>query len=286
MQVLAWALRQRRYSLRDQGAQLIKIAGKERFMISNEANYTIPGERHNNIGQDRRYGRENVGVSERWISMIIGGGLLLYGLRQGLLKGMLPSLAGSALIYRGATGHSSLYRMLGIDTSDYKRPGVSVPHGQGVKIERSIVVNKSPEELYHFWRDAENLPRFMSHVATVQTLGSRSRWKMKSVAGTEVEWDAEIVNDKPNELIAWRTLEGAQVDHAGSVHFERLAGDHGTKVKVVMEYRPPAGNIGVAMAKLFGDEPEQILDTDLRRFKQLMETGDMASAEHGPRGLV
>jgi uncharacterized membrane protein len=255
-------------------------------MISHEASYTISGERHNNIGQDPRYGRENVGVSERWISMIIGGSLLFYGLRRGLRKGMLPSLAGSALLYRGATGHCSLYHVLGVDTSDYQRPGVSVPHGQGVKIERSIVVNKSPEELYQFWRDAENLPRFMSHIATVQTSGSRSRWKMKSVGGTEVEWDAEILNDKPNELIAWRTLEGAEVDHAGSVHFERVAGDHGTKVKVVMEYRPPAGNIGVAMAKLLGEEPEQILDTDLRRFKQLMETGEITSAEREPRSLA
>jgi len=252
-------------------------------MISNEASYTIPGERHDNIGQVSSYRSENVGVTERWASIFIGGGLLLYGLRQGW-RGILPSIAGSALVYRGATGHCSLYNFLGLDTSEYKRPGVSVPHGQGVKIERSIIVNKSPEELYRFWRNLENLPRFMSHVATVQALGeSRSRWKMKSVAGKEVEWDAEIVNDKPDELIAWRTLEGADMHHAGSVHFEKIPGDHGAKVRVIMEYRPPAGRIGIAVAKTFGEEPEQILDTDLRRFKQLMETGDMVSAEGEPR---
>lgn len=245
-------------------------------MIPNAANYTTPGERHNNIGQVGGYTSENVGVTERWASMLIGSGLLLYGVRQGW-RGILPSLAGTALVYRGATGHCSLYGILGIDTSEQKRPGVSVPHGQGVKIERSIVVDKSPEELYRFWRNPENLPRFMSHVATVQAAGeSRSRWKVKSVTGQEYEWDAEIVNDKPAELIAWRTLEGADMNHAGSVHFERLTGDQSAKVKVVMEYRPPAGNIGVAVAKMLGEEPEQILDTDLRRFKELMETGNVA----------
>jgi uncharacterized membrane protein len=240
-------------------------------MISNQSIHTIPGERHNNIGQDKGYRSNNVGVTERWASIIIGSGLLLYGLRR---KGLLTSLAGGALLYRGATGRSSIYSLLGIDTSEPKRLGVSVPHRQGVKVERSVIVNKSPEELYQFWRNPENLPRFMSHVASVQALGgNRSHWKMKSVAGRELEWDAEIVNDKPNELIAWRTLEGADINHAGSVHFERLSGDRDTKVKVVMEYRPPAGQIGVAVAQLFGEEPDQILDTDLRRFKQLMETG-------------
>jgi uncharacterized membrane protein len=107
---------------------------------------------------------------------------------------------------------------------------------------------------------------------------------MHSVGGTEVEWEAEIVNDKPNELIAWRTLQ-ADVDHAGSVHFDRLPGERGTKIKVVMEYRPPVGQLGVAAAKLFGEEPEQILETDLRRFKQLMETGVVASAEGEPQAL-
>ena len=252
-------------------------------MISNQAD-TLPGERHNNIGQDLGYREgKNVGVSERWASIVIGGGLLLYGLRHGFGKGILPSLAGTALVYRGATGRCSVYHALGIYTSEQKRPGVSVPHGQGIKIERSIIVNRSPEELYQFWRDPENLPRFMSHVTTVQSMGSRSRWKIKSVAGAEFEWLAEIVNDKANELIAWRTLEGAEVDHAGSVHFEKLAVGHGTNVKVVMEYRPPAGNIGVAVARLFGEEPEQILDNDLRRFKQLMEAGDITSAERAPQ---
>jgi uncharacterized membrane protein len=126
----------------------------------------------------------------------------------------------------------------------------------------------------------------MSHVASVQALGpNRSRWTMKAVAGNAFDWEAEIVNDKPHELIAWRTLEGGDVDHAGSVHFEKLPAERGTKVRVVMEYRPPAGQIGVAIAKTLGQEPEQILDTDLRRFKQLVETGGIVSAQGEPHSV-
>jgi uncharacterized membrane protein len=178
--------------------------------------------------------------------------------------------------------------MAGINTSEQKRAGVSVPHGQGIKVERSIAINnKSPEELYGFWRNPENLARFMKHVVSVQSLGGeRSHWKMKSLAGTEFEWDAEIINDKPNELIAWRSLEGADVDHAGSVHFQSDRGGRGTRVKVIMEYRPPAGKMGVALAKLFGEEPEHVIDEDLRRFKQLMEAGEIASVERQPSGLA
>jgi len=252
-------------------------------MISSEAIDT--GAEHDN---DELQYRNNVGSTERWLSLIIGGGLLLYAVRQGWHKGVLPSLAGSALAYRGATGRCALYKMAGINTSEQKRAGVSVPHGQGIKVERSIAINnKSPEELYGFWRNPENLARFMKHVVSVQSLGGeRSHWKMKSLAGTEFEWDAEIINDKPNELIAWRSLAGADVDHAGSVHFQSDRGGRGTRVKVIMEYRPPAGKMGVALAKLFGEEPEHVIDEDLRRFKQLMEAGEIASVERQPSGLA
>ena len=227
--------------------------------------------------------KENVGASERWVSLVVGGGLLAYAARQGLPNGIVPAIAGGALIYRGATGYCAAYELAGIDTSERKRPGVSVPHGQGIKVERSILVNKTPEELYRFWHNPENLPRFMSHVASVHKYDeNRSRWKMKSLAGAAIEWDAEIVNDKINELIAWRTLDGADMDHAGSVHFDRAPGERGTQVRVVMEYRPPAGKLGVAVAKVFGEEPQQVIDADLRRFKQLMETGEVASVEGHP----
>jgi uncharacterized membrane protein len=234
------------------------------------------------LDQDRRGARfQNMSETERWASLAVGAGLLALGLRQGIREGLMFAVTGGALLYRGATGQCPLYKVAGIDTSaDRPRPGVSVPHGRGVKIEHSVFINKSPEELYRFWRQFENLPRFMDHLASVKTEGDqRSHWVVKTIGNAEISWDAEIVNDVPNELIAWRTVENADVDHAGSVRFERSG--QGTRVKVTMEYRPPAGKVGVGLAKLFGQEPRQMIDSDLRRFKQLMESGEVVSTE-GP----
>jgi uncharacterized membrane protein len=144
-------------------------------------------------------------------------------------------------------------------------------------VERSITIHKAPEELYRFWRNLENLPRFMSQLTEVRQLDEkRSHWKVKSLAGSNFEWDAEIINEIPNELLAWRSLENSELDHAGSVHFED---DHSSigasKVTVIMEYRPPAGQIGAEIARMFGQEPAQVIDNDLNRLKQLMESGDI-----------
>jgi uncharacterized membrane protein len=237
------------------------------------------------LDQDRRGARShNMGETERWVSLAVGAGLLAIGLRQGIRDGLMFALTGGALLYRGATGRCPLYKVAGIDTSaDRPRPGVSVPHGRGVKIEHSVFINKSPEELYRFWRQFENLPRFMDHLASVKTEGDqRSHWVVKTIGNAEISWDAEIVNDVPNELIAWRTVENSDVDHAGSVRFEGT--EQGTRVKVTMEYRPPAGKVGVGLAKLFGQEPRQMIENDLRRFKQLMEAGEVVSVEGQSRG--
>jgi len=151
-----------------------------------------------------------------------------------------------------------------------------VPHGRGVKVESSITVNKSPDELFQFWRRLENLPRVMSNIEAVQSIDDkRSRWVMKTLGGTEVSWESEIINEVPNELIAWRSLNDASdVNHAGSVRFEQAHGAGATTVRVSLEYQPPAGKIGVGLAKLFGEEPQQLVDNDLRRFKDLMERGE------------
>ena len=151
---------------------------------------------------------------------------------------------------------------------------------QGIHAKGTCIVNSTPEEVYQFWRNFQNLSRFMRHVDSVQELGDgRSHWKVKGPAGMEVEWDAIIVADVPNEVITWRTLENADVDHAGAVRFERAAGGRGTIVKVNLEYMPIGGVIGSTVAKLFGEEPEQQLDDDLRRFKQVMEVGEVVVSE-------
>ena len=237
------------------------------------------------LDQDRRGARsENMSETERWVSLVIGGGLLTLGAKQGIRNGLMLAATGGALLYRGVTGQCPLYKVAGIDTStDRPRPGVSVPHGRGVKVENAVLINKSPEELYRYWRQFENLPRFMENLVSVKTEGDqRSHGVVKAIGNAEVSWDAEIVNDVPNELIAWRTVENSDVDHAGSVRFE--GSERGTRVRVTMEYRPPAGKIGVGLAKLFGQEPRQMIESDLQRFKQLMESGEVLSVQEQSHG--
>ena len=150
----------------------------------------------------------------------------------------------------------------------------------GVHAKASCIVNKSPDEVYRFWRNFENLPRFMRHLQTVNDLGDgRSRWKATGPAGTEVEWEATIIADVPGEVITWRSLENADVDNAGAVRFEAAPGNRGTIVKVNIQYNPPAGVLGATVAKLFGEEPEQQLDDDLRRFKQVLEVGEVVVSD-------
>jgi uncharacterized membrane protein len=157
----------------------------------------------------------------------------------------------------------------------------------GVHVRKSITINRSPAELYGFWRDLSRLPTIMRHLESVTDLGDgRSRWKAKAPAGASVEWEAEIVEDQPNELIAWQSVEGADVPNAGSVRFVPAPGGRGTEVHVELRYDPPGGKLGSAIAKLFGEEPGQQVDGDLRRFKQVIETGEVvlsdASIRKGP----
>ena len=150
----------------------------------------------------------------------------------------------------------------------------------GIHAKASCIVNRSPEEVYRFWRNFENLPRFMRHLESVNDLGDgRSRWKATGPAGMEVEWEATIIADVPGEVITWRSLENSDVDNAGAVRFEAAPGNRGTIVKVNIQYNPPAGVVGATIAKLFGEEPKQQLDDDLRRFKQVLEVGEVVVSD-------
>ena len=154
------------------------------------------------------------------------------------------------------------------------------PHPALVRTKQSITVVRQPAEVYAFWRDFENLPRFMRHLERVERLdGVRSRWTAKGPAGTSVSWDAEIVQDVPNEMIAWRSLEGADVPNAGTVRFVAAPGGRGTEVRVEMEYTPPAGRLGATVATLFREEPRQQVHDDLHRFKQVMEVGEVVLSD-------
>jgi len=152
-------------------------------------------------------------------------------------------------------------------------------------VAKAITINSQPETLYRFWRNLENFPRFMRHLVEVKSTSERtSHWIAKAPAGAHVEWDAEIVEDEANSRIAWRTLPNSAVEHEGVVSFEPAPGGRGTIVRVSMSYLPPAGKVGVQVAKLFGEEPALQVDEDLRRMKQLIETGEIATTEGQPAG--
>jgi len=221
----------------------------------------------------------NVGETERLVSALVGGGMTVVGLSRGSAGGATLALMGAGMLYRGITGHCYMYETLGVDTSSHAgRRATAVPARQGVRVEESITIDRSPEELFNFWHDFENFAQFMEHLESVKTDGNRSHWIAKAPLGMTVEWDAEIINERQNELIAWRSLEGSEVDTAGSVHFKGAPGGRGTLVTVNLKYNPPGGKVGAAVAKLFGEEPSQQIQDDLRRLKQIMETGDVPVA--------
>lgn len=163
--------------------------------------------------------------------------------------------------------------------------GGATARRRALPVKKAIIVNRSPEELYRYWRDPQNLPHFMKNLESVEKTGEkRSHWVTKGPGGKKVEWDAEIVEDRPNELIAWRSVEGAAVPNWGSVRFEPAPGGRGTLVRVEMQYSPPGGLLGATIAKLFGRTPEQQIEEDLRRFKRVMETGEIITTEGQPAG--
>ena len=217
----------------------------------------------------------NLKRHERVISMLGGAALALAGAVKRGWVGLGMGLAGGGLLMRGATGQSMLLRLLGKNRAVVDSAArVAVPHDQGVRVEDSIVIERGANELYSFWRDFTHLAQFMPHVKTVEVYeGNRSHWVVEGPAGAPVSWDAEIVNDVPDELIAWRTVSGSVVDHAGSVRFQPAPGGGGTLVRVVFEYAPAGGAVGAAVARLFGRAPEQQVPEALQRLKAMMECG-------------
>lgn len=227
---------------------------------------------------------QNVSDTERWASALGGSALVLLGLKRGSLMGLLAGLAGGSLVYRGWTGHCHMYEALGINTQE-RNPATAVPAQQGVKIERTIAVNRSPEDLYAFWRYLKNLPRVMRHLERIEELDeTRSHWFAKGPFGKSIEWRAEIITDRDPDVISWRSLEGGDVDTAGSVHFKRLSDERGTAVTISLKYDPPGGKLGATIASLLGQGLEQELDEDLHRFKSLMEAGEVPTVQGQSHG--
>ncbi len=225
----------------------------------------------------------NVGRLERIASTALGGALAGYGLMRRSKPGGGLAVLGGLLLYRGTTGHCPVYSTLGI--GGQRRSSRDVLSGSGgINVRTAVTINKPLEEVYAFWRNLENLPRFMRHLREVRVTGpSRSHWVASAPAGGSVEWDAEIINEVPTKVIGWRSLEGSEVVNAGSVNFD-AAGDRGTAVAVNLQYEPPAGKAGATVARLFGRSPERQIEEDLRRMKALLETGEVPTTEGQPRG--
>ena len=223
----------------------------------------------------------NVGEPERVASAIGGVALAVYGIRRGGVTGGLLAALGAALVKRGATGHCEVYQALGLTSAqrDPRRGSLvaSVNASRSVKVQRSVVVDRPREELFGYWRDFENLPNFMRHLERVNVLGGgRSHWVARGPAGQRVEWDAVVHREVPNELIAWRSVEPSDVPNAGTVLFKDV-GDGRTEVTVELEYEPPGGRIGAAVARLLGEEPDLQVRDDLDQFKAIMDAGDIAA---------
>ena len=241
-------------------------------------------ERWENLGRPRR-GGVDLGSAERLVSGVAGAALLLLIFRKRRLRPLLFPVA-TGLIVKAFTGRSADRGNNGHgNRKDRGSPVASVGRGQGIKVEQSVTINRPVLEVYRFWRNFENLPRFMDHLESVTVIDeTRSRWIAKGPAGTRVEWDAVIHNEVDDELIAWRSLPGSEVNNAGSVHFTPTASGTGTEVRVVLSYEPPAGKVGAAFAKLLGEEPSKQVEDDLRRFKQVMDSADIVSGARAHAG--
>ena len=222
--------------------------------------------------------RRNISDLEKWASIAAGAGLAVYGLSRLRSNGWLWTGLGGLLLRRGVTAHCDIYEALGVDTSAAASDTRAALGGsRGVNVLESVTINRDISELYRFWRNLENLPRFMRHLESVEKItDSISRWRAKGPGGMTVQWDAEIYNEVPDKLIAWRSLEGSTVVSAGSVNFDVVPG-RGTRVTAHLQYSPPGGRLGARVARLFGRDAGTEIRHDLRRFKRLLETGPVGT---------
>lgn len=222
----------------------------------------------------------NVAPAERVLSALSGALLAGYGFSRGSLGGTLLGSLGAALVFRGASGYCPAFGLL-----DYSSATPAADTPKALEIAQAITVNKPPETVYAFWRKLENLPRFMTHLASVVELGDgRSLWRAESPGPLpDVEWEAKIVDDVPGERIAWRSVEDADVDNAGHVTFAH-APHGGTEVHVRIAYRPPAGDLGHVLGKALDPAFERLVKEDIRRFKHVLEAGEVPTIEGQPRG--
>lgn len=230
----------------------------------------------------------NVSDWERVASVVAGAALLYWASRQRPANRVITS-TGVGLVARGVGGYCPVSAAVGRDgrasdrsntlASDRSNIKVALGGSRGVHVYESVTINRPAAELFRFWRDFSNLPRFMDHLDNVEIISpTRSVWTAKAPAGTRVTWEADVINEIEGELIGWQSTEKADVATAGSVRFvPAMAG--ATEIIVHLQYEPPAGKLGAMVASLFGEEPSQQIRADLRRLKAILETGEVPRSE-------
>jgi uncharacterized membrane protein len=249
----------------------------------------------NNACRTERSQEVGVGAFARLACIIGGGALAFYGLRHRNLRGLAFALLGGGLAYCGLKG-SALVR------EDSETVGLTGRRqdewaGRDIRVEETLTIDCSPEELYQFWSNLENLPRFLTHLDSVQsTGGSGSHWVARGPLGTAIEWDAEMIHDRPNEEVAWRSLPGSAINTEGRVRFQRGRGGRGTDVLVLFVMEPPTSQPEIHMGRLFGRSVEQEIRNDLQQLRTLLEAGELSGQRQrggdwrqsrpGPRDVV
>ena len=219
-----------------------------------------------NSHNSSRNGRDSrIARVEPWASFIGGGALTAFGISRKSLGGTALAMAGGYLIYRAAT---------------HQQQGPEQVH-----VQRSVTIMRPVQEVYSYWRKFENLPNIMTHLESVRpTEGRYSHWVARGPMNAKVEWDAEIIDERENEFIVWRSCAGADIENRGSVQFTSVFNGEGTELSVALDYAPPAGKLGVAFAQMFGKNPEQQVREDLRAFKALLEAGEVPTIDGQPSG--
>jgi uncharacterized membrane protein len=211
---------------------------------------------------------------ERWLSLASATALIAFGFSRRTLPGLCLAVAATPLAYRGVSG---TWPRFNTATSDDTR--VALSGSRGIHVRESVRLERPVAEVYRFWRTLENLPRFMTHLKRVTELGDgRSHWEARGPADITVEWDAEIINEVADKVLAWRSLPGSDIVTAGSVNFSTVRGRRSTQIAVHLQYEPPAGRAGALVATMFGRDPSSMIREDLRHLKQLLEAGEIPRA--------
>jgi uncharacterized membrane protein len=230
----------------------------------------------------------NVSGLERTVSVLAGSAVTLYGLRRGGASGLLVSLLGGAALKRGLSGRCDVYAALGVSTAEEgagRGQGLSLGARRTIDMSAAATVRNSADELYRLWKDPQNLTRFMTFLDRVEQISdTRARWWLNAPVGPVLEFEAEVIDDVAGERIAWRAVEGAMIEHTGEVEFRPAPADRGTEVRLTLHFRPPGGAVGAALLRLFDGAAELKLRGDLKRFKQWVETGEVATTEGQPSG--